>query len=67
MYKTVWSIFDGNNKTKLTWYHFKKEPRFPSWYMQEDFSYEIEMIWNLKLVFTPKIFLKCLFHKYIIN
>lgn len=67
MYKTVWLINDGKFKTNLTYYHFGKEPKFPSWYMEEGIMYEIEMVWNLKLINTPKIFLQCLFHKYIIN
>ena len=64
MYKTVWFINDGEFKTKLTYYHFGKEPKFPTWYMEEGHVYEIEMAWNLKLVHTPTIFLKCLFHEY---
>ena len=67
MYKTVWFINDGNFKTELTYYHFNKEPKFPSWYMQESNVYEIEMIRNLKLVRTLKVFFKCLFHEYIIR
>lgn len=64
MYKTVWCIYDGESKTELTWYHFGKEPKFPTWYMERDKTYEIEMIWNLKLIRTPKTFFKCLTHFY---
>lgn len=67
MYKTVWCIYDEYYKTELTWYHFGKEPRFPSWYLEEGTVYEIEMIWNIRLIVTVKTFLKCLFHKYVIH
>ena len=67
MYKTIWAISDGENKTELTWYHFGKEPQFPSWYMEEGKAYEIEMLWNVKLLHTFKIFVKCLFHEYTIR
>lgn len=67
MYKTIWHINDGEFETELTWYHFGKEPKFPTWYMEDGIIYEIEMIWNLKLVFTLITFFKCLFHKYIIK
>ena len=66
MYKTVWMIksLTENITTELTWYHFGKEPKFPSWYMEEGETYEIEMIWNLKLIYTPKMFFRCLTHFY---
>ena len=65
MYKTIWAIITNNEeKTELTWYHFGKTPKFPVWYMEENKIYTIEMIWNLKLITTPKIFFKCLFHHY---
>lgn len=64
MYKTVWNIYDGEYKTELTWYHFGKKPKFPTWYMEEDKVYKIEMIWNIKLIHTPKMFFKCLIHFY---
>ena len=69
MTKTVWKIIDetDNIKTELTYYHFGKEPKFPAWYMEENHIYTIEMIWNLKLIKTPTLFLKCLFHQYIIK
>lgn len=68
MYKTIWLINDDNgNKTKLTWYHFGKEPKFPTWYMEKGIVYEIEMAWNLKLVPTLNSFFKCLFHEYIVR
>ena len=67
MYKTVWFINDEESKTELTYYHFGKEPKFPSWYLQESIAYEIEMVWNVKLVCTPKMFFKCLFRNYIIH
>ena len=68
MYKTVWQINYENFKTELTYYHFGKEPKFPSWYMQEEnTTYEIEMVWNLKLVYTPKMFFKCLFRDWLIR
>jgi hypothetical protein len=64
MYKTIWLIQNGEIRTQLAYYHFGKELKFPTWYMEADAVYEIEMIWNLKLVCTPKTFFKCLFHKY---
>lgn len=66
MYKTTWLIIDEVNdtKTEFTYYHFGKEPRFPSWYMEENHVYNIEMIWNFKLLVTPALFFKCLFHHY---
>lgn len=66
MYKTIWLINDGD-RTEFTYYHFGKEPKFPSWYLQEGIAYEIEMVWNLKLTRSPKAFIKCLFHEYIIK
>ena len=66
MYKTVWFINNGKFTAKFTYYHFGKEPKFPSWYMQEGIIYKLEIAWNLKLVCTPKMFFNCLFHKYTI-
>lgn len=67
MYKTIWFINDEKSKIELTYYHFGKEPKFPTWYMQEYIVYEIEMAWNLELIHTPKAFFECLFHKYVIR
>lgn len=67
MYKTVWFINDGKFRTEFTYYHFGKEPKFPTWYMEEGVTYGIKMIWNLKLVCTPKMFFKCLFHEYAVH
>jgi len=66
MTKTVWMIIDEitNTKTELTYYHFGKKPKFPTWYMEEGHSYIIEMIWNFKLLKTPKLFFRCLTHYY---
>lgn len=66
MYKTTWMIIDETEDTKIefTYYHFGKEPRFPSWYMEENHVYIIEMIWNFKLLTTPALFFKCLSHHY---
>lgn len=60
MYKTIWAIKTENMKIELTYYHFGRNPQFPSSYMVEGQWYEIEMLWNLKLVHTFKIFYKCL-------
>ena len=62
MYKTIWKIYDkeDNQTTELTHYHFGKEPKFPNWYMEEGKIYEIEMVWNLRLANSFKIFIKCL-------
>lgn len=67
MYKTIWLINDGEFETVFTYYHFGKEPKFPTWYMQEGITYEIEMTRNLKLVRTLKTFFKCLFHEYVVR
>ena len=67
MYKTIWAIHNGVFKTEFTQYHFGKTPKFPTWYMEENTVYEIEMLWNLKLVNTLKMFFKCLFHEYKIS
>ena len=66
MYKTIWLITDimEDTSTELTLYHFGKGPKFPTWYMEENKVYEIEMLWNFKLLLTPKIFFKCLTHFY---
>lgn len=69
MYKTTWAIkdLDANTETELVYYHFGKDPKFPTWYMEEGHSYEIEMIWNLKLLHTVPAFFKCLTHSYTIK
>lgn len=69
MTKTTWTIIDetDNTKTELVYYHFGKEPKFPSWYMEKGHNYNIEMVWNFKLLKTPKLFFKCLTHFYIIK
>ena len=67
MTKTVWIITDENNvKTELTYYHFKKEPKFPSWYLKENYC-TVEMVWNVKLIKTFNTFFKCLTHYYKIH
>ena len=69
MYKTIWEIKDivNNTKTELTYYHFNKIPKFPAWYMKENHVYEIEMLWNFKLIRTPILFFRCLTGFYIIK
>ena len=68
MYKTIWAIkIDGTETVELTYYHFGRTPRFPSWYMEEGYWYEIEIIWHFKLIMSVKTFCKCLFHNYIIK
>ena len=66
MYKTAWFIIDETNdtKTEFIYYHFGKEPQFPSWYMEAHHVYNIEMLWNFKLIITPALFFNCLFHHY---
>ena len=64
MYKTIWFINYGESKTEFTYYHFGKEPKFPSWYMEEGTTYEIKMVRNLRVRDTPKMFLQCLFREY---
>jgi hypothetical protein len=63
MYKTMWYIKTERGSKQIFCYHFGKRPYFPPHLLKEDNHYEIEMIWNLKLIKTFKIFLKCLFHK----
>lgn len=67
MYKTIWLIEEGESKTKFTQYHFGENPCFPSWYMEEDSVYQIEMLWNIHIIFSFKTFFKCLFREYIIH
>lgn len=69
MYKTVWMIKDlkDNTETLLYYYHFGKQPKFPTWYMEEEKAYEITMVWNVKLLHTPKLFFNCLTHCYVIK
>lgn len=68
MYKTTWAIkIDGAETVEFTYYHFGKTPKFPSWYMEENHWYEIEILWNFKLIIGIKSFFKCLFHNYIIK
>lgn len=71
MYKTTWLIGDesdaGIYQTELTLYHFGEKPKFPSWYMEENHYYVVEMIWNFKLIVRPSIFFKCLTHQHIIK
>lgn len=69
MTKTTWIIIDktDNTETELTYYHFSKEPKFPTWYMEEGHIYSIEMLWNIKLIKSLSIFFKCLVHHYIIS
>ena len=45
MYKTIWNILNETNncETVLVYYHFGKNPKFPTWYMEENYSYSIEM------------------------
>lgn len=64
MYKTVWVIHYNNDTVELTWYHFGKEPKFPTWYMEENIVYEIEMIWNLKLILNFNTFFQ-MFNSYL--
>ena len=72
MYKTVWIITDNTENevhtTELTYYHFGKNPKFPEWYMEgEPPFYTIEMAWNIKLIHKPSLFIKCLFHYFILS
>ena len=69
MYKTIWMIYDieSETETEFTYYHFGKNPQFPTWYMEENHVYEIEMFWHFKLIYTFEMFFKCLTHYYIIK
>ena len=70
MYKTVWNIEyeekGYKQEVKFIQYHFGKTPKFPSWYMEENRVYTIEILWNIK-VYEPSAFMKCFFHQYIIR
>ena len=68
MTKTTWMIIDEEGyKIQLGYYHFGKAPQFPKWYMEDNHTYTIEMLWNFRLILKPSIFLKCLTHQYIIK
>lgn len=67
MYKTLWRVKSEQDNTLLVFYHFGKRPYFSPYFLEEDKCYEIEAIWTLKLIFTFKIFFKCLFHNYVIR
>lgn len=71
MYNTTWLIGDesenGVFQTELVVYHFGKNPKFPSWYLEANHSYVIEMVRNFKLTPHPSAFFKCLTHQYIIK
>ena len=69
MRKTIWLIVDETEQTvtKLTYYHFGKDPKFPSWYMESNHEYKIETLFSFELVKTIKLFFKCLTHFYIIE
>lgn len=72
MYKTIWLIHDEDKngkviKSEFTQYHFGKTPQFPAWYMEENHAYEIEMLWNFRLILRPNLFIKCLFKSYAVK
>ena len=67
MYKTEWYIKTEEGTIGLVCYHFGKRPYFFYHFLEDEKVYEIEMLWNLKLINTFGIFLKCLFHKYIVK
>ena len=72
MYKTIWNITLNNetvknDKVELTYYHFGKTPKFPKWYINDEYTFTIEMAWNHKIVFTLNTFIKCLTHFFIIQ
>ena len=66
MYVSKWIIEHDNFLTLLVYYHFGKEPKFPSWYMNETKKpYEITLHETYKLD-RLRYFTNCLFHQYII-
>ena len=69
MRKTMWLIIDETEQTvtKLTYYHFGKDPKFPSWYMESNHEYKIETLSSFELIKTIELFFKCLTHFYIIE
>jgi hypothetical protein len=68
MTKTFWEITDKNINitTVLCYYHFGKEPKFPTWYMEENHDYNIKPIKVVKIN-SFKNFFRCLFHEYILH
>lgn len=65
MYVSQWIIKHNNVLTLFAYYHFGKEPKFPSWYMNEkENPYEITLGKTYKL--DIRYFTKCLFHHYLI-
>ena len=58
MRKTQWYIFNEtfNTEIELTYYHFGTTPKFPSWYMEENNIYTIEMVFSFKLSKIPALF-----------
>ena len=71
MYKTIWKIQCSARKeqytAEFTQYHFGANPKFPRWYFEEGKTYEVEMLWNVKIINTPKMLFKCLFNEYVIK
>ena len=68
MYKTVWLInWEDGTKTELSFYHFGKTPKFPTWYFEPEHVYSVEMLWNVRLIPCIASFYKCLSHAYIIK
>lgn len=71
MYKTIWCIIDNTEDkiytTKFTYYHFGKTPKFPTWYMEDNHIYTVEMLWNTELMCKPSLFIKCLFHHFTLS
>ena len=64
MYKTIWLINYDKYSVEFTQYHFGREPKFPSWYMEEGHVYTIELLWNHKCIPTLNLLLKCIFKSY---
>lgn len=67
MYKTIWIVTVDNDKVQLTYYHFGKSPKFPTWYFEDNHYYTVEMAFNLKLRNTIKLFMDCLIKSYKIS
>ena len=65
MYKTLWRFYYEGMKVEFIQYHFGKIAKFPGWYVSEGIIYEIEKMYTIKLIHTPKTIKKCLFNSYI--
>lgn len=71
MYKTVWLITyeheDWTYRKELTLYHFKEYPRFPAWYLKEDYNYMVQRVDNVKIMNSLQNLMRCLVRLWIVK